>query len=175
MSFSRIMKASSFNCVGVLTYTALLCLVVSVGFDRDDYRCALRGSVRCEVCVGIHDSTSLDPTLSLSLSLTTISATALGNDKLWEMQLLSNNIVLAASLDFIEIDDTLTLSSVQPRVCVVVEILERERFGSEHLYFGCILTWIAQLISFSNVVLNPEVATVTIKSYLDGQCFPVRD
>ena len=85
------MKASSFSCVGVLTHTALLCLVVSVGFDRDDCRCALRGSGRCEVCVGIHDSTSLDPTLSLSLSLTTISATALGNDKLWEMQLLSNN------------------------------------------------------------------------------------
>ena len=52
---------------------------MGVGFEQDEYACRDGQRERCRVCVSILSSAShLDPTLSVSLSLSSISRTAIG-------------------------------------------------------------------------------------------------
>ena len=53
--------------------------VVGVGFEQDEYACRGGQRERCRVCVSILSTAShLDPTLSVSLYLDSISRTAIG-------------------------------------------------------------------------------------------------
>ena len=79
----------------------------------------------------------------------------------------------AAGLDFVEIDGRMFLSAARPRVCVPVQRIENERVGDRQLYFRCILSWNAQQRSFSSVVIEREIATVTIRGQPAGECLVI--
>ena len=56
----------------------LFSLVVTVGFEQEEYTCSGSGSETCDVCISFLTSTPLDSTLFLYLSILIISETAKG-------------------------------------------------------------------------------------------------
>lgn len=60
----------SFSCNSAIFLLLSLFSVVRVGFEEDHYTC---GVGLCEVCIAVLNSVQLDPTVSISISVTTSS------------------------------------------------------------------------------------------------------